>query len=62
MLGSFKVLVLGVAVVAATALMVGNVLAAKPEDNSRPGWGFGDENHDHTGPPGGPSVHPVHSE
>jgi hypothetical protein len=23
-----------------------------PDDNTRPGWGNGDDNHDHTGPPG----------
>lgn len=44
---------------AAAILIVGTTFAAKPEGNNRPGWGFGDTNHTHTGPPGGPSVHPV---
>jgi hypothetical protein len=26
--------------------------AAKQADNTRPGWGYGDKNHIHTGPPG----------
>ena len=26
--------------------------AQKPSDNNRPGWGFGDKNHHHVGPPG----------
>lgn len=26
--------------------------AAKPQGDTRPGWGFGDKNHTHTGPPG----------
>jgi hypothetical protein len=25
---------------------------ASSSDNSKPGWGHGDKNHDHTGPPG----------
>lgn len=29
-------------------------------DDCKPGWGWGDKNHCHSGPPGGPSVHPVH--
>ena len=40
--------------------MAGTALAVKPEGNNRPGWGFGDQNHTHTGPPGGPSTHPNH--
>lgn len=39
--------------------MAGTALAGKPEGNNRPGWGFGDDKHTHTGPPGGPSQHPV---
>jgi hypothetical protein len=41
------------------AVMVVQSVLAKPQDGTRPGWGFGDQNHVHTGPPGGPSVHPV---
>jgi hypothetical protein len=29
-----------------------SVLAQKPEINTKPGWGFGDTNHVHLGPPG----------
>jgi len=44
------------AVVAALALMVYTANAA-PGNDTRPGWGYGDKNHEHTGPPG-QSVHP----
>jgi hypothetical protein len=27
----------------------------RPKDTTRPGWGHGDPNHDHTGPPGKPA-------
>ena len=36
---------------AAAAIMAGSVLA-KSSGGTRPGWGFGDKNHTHTGPPG----------
>lgn len=40
------------AIVASFALLVGTAFA-KPNDNgTRPGWGLGDDNHVHTGPPG----------
>ena len=29
-----------------------NSAYAKQDDDTRPGWGFGDTNHEHTGPPG----------
>ena len=32
-------------------------LAQNNSSNDRPGWGYGDKNHNHTGPPG-QSVHP----
>lgn len=34
-----------------------SALAVRPVGNTRPGWGFGDTNHIHTGPPG-QSVNP----
>ena len=37
--------------------MAGTALAGKPVGNNRPGWGVGDTNHVHTGPPGN-STHP----
>ncbi len=38
--------------VASVAVISGVAIAAKPDGNTRPGWGFGDRNHVHTGPPG----------
>lgn len=43
----------------ALALFATNVLAKPPDGGQKPGWGWGDPNHEHTGPPGGPSEHPV---
>jgi len=45
--------VLAVAVVTLSA----SALAAGNSGTTKPGWGFGDKNHVHTGPPG-QSVHP----
>lgn len=45
-------------IIAAFAVMASGAFAQGP-GGTRPGWGFGDQNHVHTGPPGGPSVHPV---
>jgi hypothetical protein len=44
----------GVAVVALaiTAATATAVMAAKPSGETKPGWGYGDKNHVHTGPPG----------
>ncbi len=36
----------------ASAATATGALAAKKTDGTRPGWGFGDKNHVHTGPPG----------
>jgi hypothetical protein len=36
----------------ALLLFVNTAMAAKPTSDIRPGWGFGDLNHIHTGPPG----------
>jgi hypothetical protein len=44
---------LGIAVVAVS----GAAYAAQDKKETVPGWGFGDKNHIHTGPPGH-SVHP----
>lgn len=55
---NLKTAVVGLIILASFALMMGTAFAANPHGDTRPGWGFGDENHDHTGPPGGPSVHP----
>lgn len=51
-----KKLVLALAAAAAVAV-AGTAAAAS--GGTRPGWGFGDTNHVHTGPPGqSVSVHP----
>ncbi|HYK08035.1 MAG TPA: hypothetical protein VEW42_00875 [Candidatus Eisenbacteria bacterium] len=45
-------------VVAAAAFMVNAAFAqAGNSGGTKPGWGYGDKNHVHTGPPG-QSVHP----
>ena len=41
-----------VALLAALALVVSQSAYAAQNDNTRPGWGFGDKNHIHIGPPG----------
>jgi hypothetical protein len=47
------------AIVVAFALVATPVLAQNNNNDTRPGWGFGDQNHVHTGPPG-QSVRAVH--
>ena len=44
------------AIVAAAIVMMATSAFAKPQGDTRPGWGYGDKNHVHTGPPG--SVRP----
>ena len=44
--------------VIASQLFMQTAFAAPPTDNTRPGNGHGDNNHVHTGPPGGQSVRP----
>jgi hypothetical protein len=34
------------------SLFVGSAFAAPKTNNNRPGWGYGDPHHNHTGPPG----------
>ena len=45
-----------IAVSAAAVAILGSLgataIAAQPADNTRPGWGYGDKNHVHVGPPG----------
>ncbi len=43
-------------IVLTLALVGGSVLAAKPADDTRPGAGWGDTKHDHTGPPGNSTI------
>ncbi len=42
----------------APGLSHGQALGQSGTSGTRPGWGCGDENHVHTGPPGGPSSTP----
>ncbi len=49
---------------ASLALVAGSALAKGGNTGVHPGWGWGDNNNTHTGPPGtsvfpGPSVHPT---
>ena len=44
-------------IAAAIVLFTSVALAAGNSGTTKPGWGFGDKNHIHTGPPGH-SVHP----
>jgi hypothetical protein len=55
-----KVSVIGAVTVISLAVFATGAFA-KQSDNERPGWGFGDHNHVHTGPPG-KSVHPGHGD
>ncbi|MBW3538352.1 hypothetical protein KY386_02575 [Candidatus Parcubacteria bacterium] len=54
---TYKLLIVAALVVAGGAVAA-SAVAAKPEGDTRPGWGFGDKNHVHTGPPG-QSVRPA---
>ena len=50
-----KALIASAAIVVAIAGASGAAFAAKggnSDNNTRPGWGYGDKNHVHTGPPG----------
>ena len=38
-------------VLASTGFAV-SAFAAQNSGDSKPGWGYGDQNHEHTGPPG----------
>ncbi len=38
--------------VAVSIALVGGTVFAKQSGGVRPGWGYGDQNHTHTGPPG----------
>ena len=40
------------AIIMAIFALMGAQAFAKDKGGTRPGWGFGDKNHEHTGPPG----------
>jgi hypothetical protein len=50
-LSSIKKVALGLTA-GATLAVAGTAAAANHPGNTRPGWGYGDKNHVHTGPPG----------
>lgn len=58
MLTKFKFF-LALAFMSLGILTVTGSALAKNNHGDRPGWGWGDKNHHHFGPPRGPSVHPV---
>lgn len=45
-------MLLVVALFTLSVSFTGSAFAAQPTDSTRPGHGFGDKNHVHTGPPG----------
>lgn len=59
MLTKFKVFLALAFFVAGSIVVTGSTLARGNDSDDKPGWGWGDKNHNHLGPPGGPSVHPV---
>jgi hypothetical protein len=54
---NFRAIVALAVVVIAVVTLSASALAAGNSGSTKPGWGFGDKNHVHTGPPG-QSVHP----
>jgi hypothetical protein len=53
-----KILLTLATLIAIGVFFVGSAFAQQNDDNTRPGWGYGDKNHVHTGPPG-QSVRPA---
>ena len=47
-----SVLVMVMTFVITAMMFAGSAFAQGPTNNNRPGWGHGDHNHHHTGPPG----------
>ncbi len=54
---NFRAIVALAVVVVAAVTVATTAMAAGNSGTTKPGWGFGDKNHVHTGPPG-QSVHP----
>lgn len=57
MVNSVRIFVVVATVVVSGVLLSQTALAQGNSNNNRPGWGHGDKNHHHSGPPGH-SVHP----
>lgn len=49
---SFKTLVVAAVILGLFVAFAGSAFAQTGNGNTRPGWGFGDKNHIHVGPPG----------
>ena len=47
-----KLLLFALSILVLGGVTVGSVAAAKAYKEVVPGWGYGDKNHVHTGPPG----------
>lgn len=54
---NIRALVILITIAAAGIMMAQAALAQGNSGDTKPGWGYGDKNHTHTGPPG-QSVHP----
>jgi len=54
---NFRAIIALAVVVVAAVTVASTAMAAGNSGDTKPGWGFGDKNHVHTGPPGH-SVHP----
>jgi hypothetical protein len=55
-----RIAVIASLVVLSLGLVVTSTLAKQDNGGEcKPGWGWGDTNNCHSGPPGGPSTHPV---
>lgn len=55
---NLRVLIVLATLIAGIVLTVGGVFAQGNSGSTKPGWGYGDQNHVHTGPPG-QSVRPA---
>ena len=49
---NLRALIVVLTILAAAVIMSQAVHATGSSSGTRPGWGFGDKNHTHTGPPG----------
>ncbi|MBW3538353.1 hypothetical protein KY386_02580 [Candidatus Parcubacteria bacterium] len=52
MKSKLKVTAVAALMAVGVGLVATSAVSARHQDEARPGWGFGDRNHVHTGPPG----------
>lgn len=57
---NLRIFIVLAALIAGIVLAAGSVFAQGNSGSTKPGWGYGDQNHIHTGPPG-QSVRPGNS-